>query len=111
MPSLKTIYTRFYLLTIPLLALLLFPINTYAEAIGSQQINNLYNSVYDTLKLVGPLAATIYIGINAIQVYTDPDNPNKKSRLINSVLISAFSLLLLFGAPVIVNQLKSISGG
>ena len=89
---------------------LFFPINVSAEAIGSTQINSLYQSVYDTLKLVGPLFAVLYIAFSAVQVFTDGDNPNKKSKLINAVIISAVAMLILFGAPTIVNQLKSISG-
>jgi len=90
---------------------LLIPIEAHAQAIGEAQINSLYNSVYDTLKLVGPIFAVLYIAFNAVQVFTDGDNPNKKSKLINSVIISAVALFILFGAPMIVDQLRSIAQG
>lgn len=81
-----------------------------AALIGEQQINGLYQSVYDTLKLIGPLFAVLFIAFSAVKVFTDSDNPNKKSKLINAVLVSAVALLILFGAPAIVDQLKAVAG-
>jgi len=106
--NIKPIYS---ILALVLLTGCFVPMNTFAQAIGEAQINSLYNSVYDTLKLVGPIFAVLYIAFNAVQVFTDGDNPNKKSKLINSVIISAVALFILFGAPMIVDQLRSIAQG
>lgn len=103
--------TNLYFIVLAFIFTFFIPINSYAQAIGEAQINSLYNSVYDTLKLVGPIFAILYIAFNAIQVFTDGDNPNKKSKLINSVIITAVALFILFGAPMIVDQLRSIAQG
>ncbi len=92
-----------------LILILITPMTGFAQAIGETQITSLFKQIMDTIKMIAPYGATAYIGFNAIQVFTDSDNANKKQRLINSVIVSAVVLLLVFGAEGIVEQLKGVA--